>query len=58
MSQQKKTDGTEIMPIFSADYTAITARIRRWIYERTDMWFLFVVLLMLSPQELLNSVME
>ena len=52
----EKADGTNIVPIFSTVYTAATAKIQRWKYERTDR--LFVVVLMILPQELLNSVME
>jgi len=29
----EKADGTKIMPIFSAVYTAATAKIRCWKYE-------------------------
>jgi hypothetical protein len=54
----EKADGTKMMPIFSADYTTATARIRCWICEWTDRWFVFLVPLMILPQELLNSVME
>jgi diacylglycerol kinase len=54
----EKADATKIMPIFLAVYTAATAKIRRWKYERTDWGFVFVVLLMILQQELLNSVME
>jgi uncharacterized protein YceK len=50
----EKADGTKIMPV----YTAATAKIRCWKYERTDWCFVFVVLLMDLPKELLNSVME
>jgi diacylglycerol kinase len=54
----RKKGGTKIMPIFLAVYTPATANIRCWKYERTDWCFVFVVLLMILPQELLNSVME
>jgi hypothetical protein len=54
----EKAGGTKIMPIFITVYTAATAKIRCWKYERTDWCFVFVVLLMDLPQELLNSVMQ
>ena len=53
----EKADGTKIVPVFSAVYTAATAKIRCWKYEQTDWCFLFVLLVMILPQELLNSVM-
>ena len=54
----EKADGTKIMSIFSAVYSAATAKIRCWKYERTDRCFLIVVLLKILPQELLNYLME
>jgi hypothetical protein len=54
----EKADGTKVVPTFLAVYTAATAKIRCWEYERTDWCFLFVVLLMILPRNLPNSVME
>jgi len=54
----EKADGTKIVPISSAVYTAATAKFRCWKYEGTDLCFLFVLLLKILPQELLNSLKQ